>query len=1149
MTSQQSKFIKNLFFIVASTGNPKNHFTKITQQLVREKYIKKNIITYIKKEQNRYINATERIKKNIYNNFMNLDYEIRYFYTNRREYENKKPLKDINEIENINKNIKFNNKFKELIEEKRVINLKKGKEHIIQHMLVEPNEKIEASEYVEKIKKTNYPRYGVLKNDKLTNKQVKEIINNEFNIKFDEEIFNIVYRLYTKAKTQFYEITNIEEIDEREKEIEKTIRRNIKLKEEGFDILKLPERIQPKYTEMAQFNIQFLILQEIKIDKEESKWIFKHSPINMKFDDTAQKNEENPENYFYYIDENNTKKKVDFKYNINNDSEATRTFVVGFTVYIINNKLEIMSKNLENLKAYSSQNNSSYHRLTEYSTNDNKLCIYESYIYNIGLFDAKIKTKNNIEEMKITINKMLENEGNEIYNNVKEGNLIQSLILLTEKYNKPAFITFFNSENNKSLKINGLKEKYNFVDESEVIENLALLYCEKDKHIAPRKRGIKFNQKNNDNNENSNYGLHKKKNEIKRNDLNNIHYNLSYDIETYTDENGTQKPFLICVYGENLETNEIIKLNFYGLNCVIDFVNYLISISTKLNHTKTHTTKEIKQIYIYGFNNSNFDNIYIFNEIKNNINYVDFTFSDNGIKYIEFDNVKIFDICLYYQGKLSTISKNFNLDENKSVYPYKFVNENNLNYIGNVPELNFWNSEKDYNEYINNEGYVFNLKEYTIKYCLLDAKLTHLISKKHLDMSVGEINGKKYNVSNSATCSNLSMKIYNQVFQNDDLFQSPEKIYLKEKESYKAGRVDVFKKSFNENKIMYYCDRNSSYPASMIGEMPYKYITTIKTNDKINHTEFINTDLYLAKVKYIGNDENIIPNLLIRDDNKQVKSVKETEWDYFWGIELNEAIKNNFEIKIKEVNKYETKILFKEFVEYFYNERQKNKNVNNSLYIFYKTILNSFSGKFGQKQHTQTKLLNENESWNNYLNKNTNLIDIKFIGDNTLIKYTTNDDDLTIGKLVRFISYITANARSNLSEIMRDVGHENIYYCDTDSIFTSVKPNDKFLDNNILGKWKIEDEIKEAYFIGKKSYAYINKNDEIINKCKGVDASKIQFNQYKEIINNDKSHIKVSKNMFYRSFNGVKIIETQRTIKTTYNKRIFNGNSSTAFSK
>ena len=43
MTSQQSKFIKNLFFIDATTGNPKNHFTKIIIQLVREKYIKKLI--------------------------------------------------------------------------------------------------------------------------------------------------------------------------------------------------------------------------------------------------------------------------------------------------------------------------------------------------------------------------------------------------------------------------------------------------------------------------------------------------------------------------------------------------------------------------------------------------------------------------------------------------------------------------------------------------------------------------------------------------------------------------------------------------------------------------------------------------------------------------------------------------------------------------------------------------------------------------------------------------------------------------------------------------------------------------------------------------------------------------------------------------
>jgi hypothetical protein len=37
---------------------------------------------------------------------------------------------------------------------------------------------------------------------------------------------------------------------------------------------------------------------------------------------------------------------------------------------------------------------------------------------------------------------------------------------------------------------------------------------------------------------------------------------------------------------------------------------------------------------------------------------------------------------------LRILAKAFGVDTQKSIFPYTFVNENNLNYIGNVPEFN-----------------------------------------------------------------------------------------------------------------------------------------------------------------------------------------------------------------------------------------------------------------------------------------------------------------------------------------------------------------------------------------------------------------------------------------------------------------------------
>jgi hypothetical protein len=184
------------------------------------------------------------------------------------------------------------------------------------------------------------------------------------------------------------------------------------------------------------------------------------------------------------------------------------------------------------------------------------------------------------------------------------------------------------------------------------------------------------------------------------------------------------------------------------------------------------------------------------------------------------------------------------------------------------------------------------------------------------------------------------------------------------------------------------------------------------------------------------------------------------------------------------------------------------------------------------------------------LKKRKDIIGYNVLGDdNSSMRFYSKDEENYRNRNINpiYAAFITAYARIYLYRFMKEIGFDHIYYCDTDSIFSSVKPHDKFLDNNELGKWKIEDKIKEAYFIGKKSYAYKNIDDKIINKCKGVDASKINFNQYKNLTN--ENNIKVVKNMFYKSYNGVKIISTERTIRTTYNKRIFDGNNSTAFQK
>jgi hypothetical protein len=55
-------------------------------------------------------------------------------------------------------------------------------------------------------------------------------------------------------------------------------------------------------------------------------------------------------------------------------------------------------------------------------------------------------------------------------------------------------------------------------------------------------------------------------------------------------------------------------------------------------------------------------------------------------------------------SSLRKLGSTFKVDIQKSIFPYTFVNENNLDYIGTIPDFKYFNgiSSLDYNTYIEN---------------------------------------------------------------------------------------------------------------------------------------------------------------------------------------------------------------------------------------------------------------------------------------------------------------------------------------------------------------------------------------------------------------------------------------------------------------
>lgn len=837
------------------------------------------------------------------------------------------------------------------------------------------------------------------------------------------------------------------------------------------------------------------------------------------------------------------------------DDSMTESICIGYRILIVTRSNVKMKKStINDLKAFNPSNNIKYHKLTTSTTGNYRLCIYESFLDCIGIRELKFRRQNDKNEKSLT--DMLKKEGKEIENNVREGNLIKSLKLLTKKYDKCIDLYFFknnaNDLNEDDIRIN--RGKITKITGEKEYGKKVLLYCKKDKHVGVSVLSKISQNKTKIIDKKIKKDLFILRPRYVKKDFPNDYNVLGFDFETYNDMNNKAIPYCATIYGKLY--GNIISKKFYGDKCVDDFVNYLIYIRTKKNHSKTNARKKIPDIFIYGFNNSNFDNLLFYKNLHDKIHYCKIQFAGNSIKFIKFDNMYIYDISLFYKrNNLRDTCKLFMLEEEKGVFPYMFPNKDNLNYIGKIPDVKYWNSEDEYNEYLTKNGDNFNLEEYTIKYCLLDSKLVYGLAEKHLESCTGTINNRRYNVTKCPTAANVSLKLYIQSFLEDNLVQSPDDIVEKEKIAYKGGRTEVFKKSFdiskNNNKPMIYSDINSSYPFSMTKKVPYKYLGMVNYRDeeeRMKKKHLKDYYLYRARAIYCGDDKYHIPNLMCREKDGSLSVKKNTEYSYHWGVELKEAIKNGYKIYVTEIMEYEGKEIFKEFSNYFYNERLKVKNTNIALAMFYKSVLNSLYGKFGQKLFNNMMLTDPDEIYNILNNDSIMLKSFQEVDDKLLISYIEGGDDrVSIGRLVRFSSYIAALSRTKLAEVMRSVGHKHVYYCDTDSVFTDKEIDKKYLDNNKLGYWKVEAEISEAIFLGKKFYTYKTIDGKRSKACKGVSASQIGDDEYRKLLNGEIESVSLEKKMFFRSFNGIKIEDKSREVKPIYNKRIWEGNESMSY--
>ncbi len=307
------------------------------------------------------------------------------------------------------------------------------------------------------------------------------------------------------------------------------------------------------------------------------------------------------------------------------------------------------------------------------------------------------------------------------------------------------------------------------------------------------------------------------------------------------------------------------------------------------------------------------------------------------------------------------------------------------------------------------------------------------------------------------TLSSCAMTLFRTRFNTNTYLQAPKQFLPFIYNSYAGGRTEIFKRGHVTN--LYDYDVNSMYPYVM-KEYPYPlYKNVYKDYSKkyLKHEGFSEV-IITAPNQYIPYLHNRQDKLLF-----PIGKFKGVYTNY----ELRTAKKRGYNIKI--IRSYifpHVKYIFNDYVDFLYKKRMEAKKNDDIRELFYKLNLNSLYGKFAQKITNKIEVISMCK-----LTKQK----VKHIFDHGYKLHTENGfafiTDILGHKYPNFImpfwsSYVTAYARTELYNHFENTGFDNVYYCDTDSIFTDKR----FKTSSELGKLKLEKKIKKGILIKPKMY-------------------------------------------------------------------------------
>jgi DNA polymerase type B, organellar and viral len=263
--------------------------------------------------------------------------------------------------------------------------------------------------------------------------------------------------------------------------------------------------------------------------------------------------------------------------------------------------------------------------------------------------------------------------------------------------------------------------------------------------------------------------------------------------------------------------------------------------------------------------------------------------------------------------------------------------------------------------------------------------------------------------------------------------------------------------------------------------------------------------------------------------------------DMLFSEEIINAKKYGYQIEVLWGYTFEKECIFKNYVDQLYTFRL-NYPKSNPMNFIAKILLNSLYGRFGMDDNFLEVNIIHKDFYPDFENKFFDqIVESKDLGNYKLVTYKFEDDlnnDSTHLVSIGVATAVTAYSRIHMSQFKNNP-KINLYYTDTDSIYTDSDIDDNLIDNKVLGKLKLENICNKAIFLAPKVYCLETLDMGVVYKVKGLKHEiELTMSDFEKLLYKQ-SILQKAQTKFMRNISdgNIKLLDQVYTLQVTDNKR------------